>query len=316
MATMPRLTFAFCTYNRADRLPALVSAMRSQSCPVPFEILAVDNNSSDDTQTVLRTLARADGAPLRAVREPMQGITHARNRALQEAADATYLAFIDDDELPHPGMLEAAVDALQREGADCAGGRVHVDFEPGTRPRWLTDDLLGFLAQVDYGPQRMWITEESTPIWTANVAYRMSLFTSDLSLRFDDRYNRAGKGVGGGEDVMMFRALLARRARIRYRPDMQVDHAVEAWRLRRRYFLHLHYVAGWRTGQYELPEYERTIAGIPPFMLSQAGSHLLRATRMILGARRGWLRQAMNFTHAAGMIAGYRNRAKLQTHVA
>ncbi len=39
------LTFAFCTYNRADRLRTLVAAMRAQACPVPFEILAINNNS-------------------------------------------------------------------------------------------------------------------------------------------------------------------------------------------------------------------------------------------------------------------------------
>lgn len=48
---MPKLIVAFCTYNRAPRLPALVNALRQQACPLPLEILAV-NNSRDYTHTL------------------------------------------------------------------------------------------------------------------------------------------------------------------------------------------------------------------------------------------------------------------------
>lgn len=49
---MPKLIVAFCTYNRASRLPALVNALRQQACPLPFEILAANNNSLDNTHTL------------------------------------------------------------------------------------------------------------------------------------------------------------------------------------------------------------------------------------------------------------------------
>ena len=101
---MPKLTFAFCTFNRADRLEKLVAAMRAQTCPIPFEILAINNNSSDSTAEVLAHLAQLPGPPLRWVTEPVQGIVAARNRGIAEALDSDILVYIDDDEIPLPGL--------------------------------------------------------------------------------------------------------------------------------------------------------------------------------------------------------------------
>lgn len=302
------LTFAFCTYNRADRLDRLVAAMRAQQCPVPFEILAINNNSADHTVRELERLAALPGPPLRWVTEPVQGIVAARNRGIAEALDSDILVYIDDDEMPLPGLIAAAADAILNEGAQCAGGRVEVDFTTVPRPRWLEDELLGFLAAVDHGPQSFWITGDSTPIWTANVAYDMRLFRDDASLRFDKRYDRVGNVTGGGSDAIMFRTLLERGVRIRYRPDMTVLHAVETWRLRRRYFLHLHYRGGLRRGQYQLPDYPNKVLGVPPFMVAQLLRHGAKAAAMALARQPGALRQAMNVTHAWGSLVGYARR--------
>lgn len=305
---MPTLTVAFCTYKRADRLEKLVAALRAQRCPVPFDILAVNNNSPDNTAAVLARLAAQPGAPLRFVTETAQGIVPARNRAIEEAMISDILLFIDDDELPQPGLLVAAHDAIVNEGAECVGGRVDVDFNAHRRPNWLEDDLLGFLARVDHGETPFWITHDSTPIWTANIAYDMRLFRGDADLRFDSRYNRAGTAVGGGEDVVMFERLLKRGTRMRYRPDMAVLHDVEPWRLHRRYFLRLHHQAGTRKGRHELPDYPRTLLGVPPFLFAQALIHCLKAVLMSAGQQDGALRQSMNATHAIGLIRGLLQR--------
>jgi glycosyltransferase involved in cell wall biosynthesis len=306
---MTTLTVAFCTFKRADRLAGLVAALRAQSCPVPFDILAVNNNSPDDTLAVLGALQKQPGAALRVVTETAPGIVPARNRALDEALDRDILVFIDDDELPQPGFLEAAYDAIVNEGAQCVGGSVEMDFITHVRPAWLEDDLLGFVAAVDHGPQRFWIKDSSTPIWTANVAYDMRLFRDDPALRFDPRYNREGADVGGGEDAIMLRALLAQQARIRYRPDMVVQHSVDAWKLHRRYFLKLHYRAGLRQAQLSAPDFPSGWLGIPPFLARQFFSHSAKTFGLFLTRQPGLIRQAMNAAHALGYLQGYRQRA-------
>lgn len=299
------LTYAFCTYNRVARLDRLVAALRAQTCPVPFEILAVDNNSTDGTADELARLAALPGVPLRWVTEREQGIVPARNRAIAEALDSDIFVFIDDDELPRPGLLDAAVDAIANEDADCAGGRIEMDFDAVPRPDWLGDELLGFLGAMSHGNSPFWINTPHTPVWAGNIAYATRLFRDDPALRFDPRYSRVGKDIGGGEDAILFRTLLARGTRIRYRPDMVVRHAVEPWRLTRRYFLALHYRAGLRRGQFELPTYPRTVLGIPPFLASQCVHQGLRALAMLASGHRQWLRQGMNATHAFGLLQGY-----------
>ena len=305
---MPLLTFAFCTYNRADRLEKLVAAMRAQSCPVPFEILAINNNSTDHTAQVLSELARQPGALLRWVTEPVQGIVAARNRGIAEAMNSDILVYIDDDEIPLAGLIQAAADAILNEGAQCAGGRVEVDFSDIRRPNWLEDNLLGFLAAVDHGPNSFWIKDETTPIWTANVAYDVRLFREDANLRFDKRFDRIGNVAGGGSDAVMFRTLLAREVRTRYRPDMAVLHSVDTWRLKRNYFLSLHYRAGRRRGRFELPDYPRKVFGLPPFMLAQLLQQGWNTLLLAVRGKGGLLRQAMNVAFAFGALVGYAKR--------
>lgn len=304
------ISFAFCTYNRSDRLEALIAAMRAQQCAEPFEILVINNNSSDDTLAVLERLAAQPGVPLRYVTESTQGIVPARNRGLAEAMNSDILIYMDDDELPHPGLVEAARQAIREEGAQCAGGRVEVSFAPGQRPRWLENNLLGFLAEVNHGPDAFWIKDDTTPVWTANVAYDMRIFRDDPTLRFDKRFDRVGNVIGGGSDAVMFRALLERKLKLRYRPDMVVDHFVETWRLKRSYFLRLHYRGGLRFGEHRMERAGRELFGVPPFLLRQLLSHTARWLRMWVTAQPGALRQGMNAAHTFGMLRGYRRRGR------
>ena len=303
---LPPVTVAVCTYNRAAMLPRLIDALRRQECVLPMRILMVNNNSTDDTAGVLDRLAAAPGTHLDVVLEREQGIVPARNRAVEESLASEYLFFLDDDELPLPGWVQAGITALQEQSAECVGGRVRVRFEGIGRPRWLGDDLLGFLAEVDHGNRAFWIQDESTPVWTANVAYRTSLFKNGL--RFDGRYSRVGKGVGGGEDVMMFRELLSQRKRILYVPEMAVEHFVEGWRLKRSYFLHAHFASGLRYGIHEMGPHPRALSGIPLFLFGSAARLGLRAAGKWLTRDPGRIRHAMNFTHACGVIVGCHRR--------
>jgi hypothetical protein len=102
----------------------------------------------------------------------------------------------------------------------------------------------------------------------------------------------------------MFRAMVDRGLRIRYRPDMVVGHYVDEWRLRRRYFLKLHFIAGRKYGQFQMGDYPRTLFGVPPFLFRQAAGHWLKTVAMAIRREPGLLRQAMNGTNALGMIWG------------
>jgi len=301
-----RMTVAVCTYNRADGLVRLIRALRERESNLPVEILVVNNNSTDRTEEAVGALSRTPGAPVRLVNEARQGIVHARNRAIEEALESRYLAFIDDDELPGRNWIRSAQDALTREDARCAGGRIDVRLPSTGRPRWLEDELLFFLGKVDNGPEPFWITDRSTPVWSGNVAYRTSVFRDGL--RFDRRYDRQGQEVGGGSDEILFRELLARGVRIRYRPDMAIEHLVEPRRLRRRYFLELHYRAGWKAGRWSGGGEERSVCGVPLFLIRQAYDRCTQAILPFVLLRKDSTRLAMNSAHAFGMVVGRARR--------
>lgn len=296
------ITVAICSYNGARSLPDLIKALRMQYCPVAAEILVVDNNSTDDTGSVIAACARENGTPLRYVFEASQGITYARNRAIEEAVGNRFLAFIDADELPEPGWLASAVDALHNEQADCVGGVIKVKYPKNAPPAWLTDELSGFLGQLNHGDSAFWIKERSTPVWSGNIAYRTEVFRDGL--RFDGRYDRHGKGVGGGSDAIMFRSLIDRKCRIRYRPDMIINHLVEPEKLRRRYFLRLHYLAGRKFGEFEMQGTAGGVFGIPPYMVMQLVRQIYKYLKMSIKRDQNKLRQAMNASYAFGALVG------------
>ena len=93
----PVVSVVICTYNRADLLPAAIDDVLAQDHPEtpPFELLVVDNHSSDATLAVVEAAAARD-ARVRYLFEPRQGLSHARNAAIA-AARAAVIAFTDDD---------------------------------------------------------------------------------------------------------------------------------------------------------------------------------------------------------------------------
>src|SRR5690349_1483083 len=98
------ITVAICTYNRARYLPHAIESLVGQSLAASqFEILIVDNASTDPTHEVVkRYLPKLSN--LRYLYEPRQGLSHARNTAWQ-SAEGKYVAYLDDDAQANPHWL-------------------------------------------------------------------------------------------------------------------------------------------------------------------------------------------------------------------
>jgi len=215
-----QITVAVCCFNAAHYLPDLLEKLISQNCTIPFEVLIVDNNSTDNTELLIADCVAKNELSIRYVKEHQQGIAYARNRAIEESLYSQYLAFIDADELPKESWLQTAVSTLSKQDVDCVGGKISVLLP--YRPSWLSNDLLPFYGEVNHSMTSFRITDRSTPIWTGNIAYNTRIFQQGL--RFDTRYNRKGKGIGGGEDVIMFNYFLQNNLTIIYNPYMEILH--------------------------------------------------------------------------------------------
>jgi glucosyl-dolichyl phosphate glucuronosyltransferase len=299
--TQPFITVALCTHNHADRLVRTLADLAHLKSPAsPWEFLVVDNASTDATPALLAASDwRLTGMDIRIVREEKLGLSNARNRALQEAR-GEYILFMDDDETPDPSWLTAYEQAMREHQPDALGGRIEVFFEDGERPRWLQDELLGFLGKLDHGEER-WLTEGTTPIYGGNFAFRRSVF--ERIGNFDARLGRQGAANIGGEDTEIYRRMLEHDCRVRWVPQAIIHHRIQTPKLRRGYFLDLHF----RQGRMEGARKRGAGTRIPPlYMCPQVARAYGRA--LALRLRQGnnhSLRLEMNAAYFTGYLLGW-----------
>src|SRR5262245_54525978 len=102
------LSVVICTYNRAERLRETLESLRKIRTPagIAWELLLIDNNSSDDTKAVALGFARHFGWALRYIFEEKAGLCHARNRGVKEAR-GEIIAFTDDDCIADHNWIKA-----------------------------------------------------------------------------------------------------------------------------------------------------------------------------------------------------------------
>ena len=299
---MTSLTVALCTHNRKQQLAQTLQGLnRLRPPPCPWEILIVDNASNDGTTELLSQANwRGPDVKVRVVREEKLGLSHARNCAIREAF-GEYIVFIDDDETPDPGWLLAYENLISAERPDGIGGRIEVTFEGVERPPWLQNELLGFLGKLDHGRAARSLVDQTTPIFGGNFGFRKEVFAR-IGM-FDANLGRKGTINIGGEDTEMFRRMLDAGCNIWWVPDAIMYHRVHEPKLRRRYFLELHFRQGRTEGMRKRDKASR----VPPAYLF---AHLLRAVWIALSqrftaGRNASLRKEMNVTYFIGFIYGW-----------
>ena len=119
----PLLSLIVCTRNRSARLDAFFEAVGSMRAHASWELVIVNNGSSDDTGARLQSLARSLETPVTIVNEPRTGLGRARNTGVA-AARGALLAFTDDDCYPAIDYVDSVVDAFADPDRGFIGGRI------------------------------------------------------------------------------------------------------------------------------------------------------------------------------------------------
>lgn len=285
MTDAPDLSVVVPTFNRGRQLePLLASLLAQEPRGVRFEVVVVDNNSSDNTRDVVQAMAaRAPAGHLRYVFEPRQGVSHARNTGIASTT-APIIAFLDDDGQAGPDWVWSMKQAFdEHPEADCIGGRV-VPRWVTPRPSWLTEPHWGPIAIQDRpNPAYLNAKQASACLLGANFAFRREVF--DLIGGFSPDYPR-------NQDRELELRLWRRGRQGLYLPGMEVTVAVPADRLERRY--HRRWQA--TTGRYhalmrfrdtlspdgaliEEPPGARRILGSPLFLYREFLQHLVGYAR-------------------------------------
>ncbi len=223
-----RLTVAICTWNRAPLLRQTLERITRLTIPrgTEWELLVVDNNSTDDTQSILREFSTR--LPLRALSEPRQGKSHALNLA-REQAKGQYILWTDDDVLVEPTWLLEYCRAFDRyPDAGIFGGRIR-PFLEGTPPTWLVRLLshprvAGAYGVNDLGPTPRPLSE-LVMAYGANMAVR-----TDVQQRYpyDTRIGPVGKHYVQGEETALLFTMLAGGVSGWWLPGPLVWHVIPA----------------------------------------------------------------------------------------
>jgi glycosyltransferase involved in cell wall biosynthesis len=233
-------TVLIATYNRSallDETLAWLARMRV-SPTLTWDVIVVDNNSSDDTRAVVERHITGFPVRLQYLFEATQGRSSALNAGIAQSAGAV-LVFTDDDVRVADGWLDAAtVPLLEGDPAIAYSGGPVRPIWGAEPPSWLDltrGDLWGTIAIQDHGAEPFVYEERRKVPLGANMAARRSLFQQIGGFRTD--LGRTGGRLVLGQEVPEL-LLRARNAGLRgmYVPAMAVHHHVPATRLTQAYF--------------------------------------------------------------------------------
>ena len=193
-----RVTVCACTYLRPEALAALLDSLRQLEMPTDarVEFCIVDNDVLPSSREQVRAACTGFDRPLRYVHEPSPGIPAARNRALREAGDEGYIAFVDDDETVDPAWLVELLNVARATGATFVQGAVELRVEDPSDRWWLDTEPFRLKSFPDRAPRH-----ES---WTNNVLVDMA-FVARTGCRFDDALR-----FDGGSDTLFFQDIVRR----------------------------------------------------------------------------------------------------------
>jgi glycosyltransferase involved in cell wall biosynthesis len=244
-----------CTYNRCDLLKKALESLLAQECTaVSYEILIVDNNSTDQTRHVCDEFLAQCQIPARYLFEPKQGVAYARNTAILEAK-APILAFTDDDvcvDRKWIARIKRAFDACTE--ASGIGGKVLPRWEDEL-PSWLTREHWAPLALQDYGDAPKLIRADNPLcLVAANLAVRRQVF--DRTGLFSPTLQRVKNSIGSMEDHEFHLCLWEAGYQEMYLPDLVVYAEIQPERLTKSYHRrwhegHGHFYALLRDQQFE-----------------------------------------------------------------
>ena len=302
-----------CTFNRSTLLAETLESLRRIESSRAWDVVVIDNNSTDDTRQVVDAFAATMPVRVAYLFEPRQGKSHALNTGIAHSR-GEILVFTDDDVQVAPSWLDEACRAIdENDTIDYTGGPVAPLWDAAP-PHWLDrtrSDLWGTLAILDYGPESFIFEDRSRIPLGVNLAVRRSLI--DRIGGFHPDLGRRGRSLLGQEQAEFLARGRIHGSRGQYVPAMRVAHHVPTERLKKTYFRRWWFWKGVSRArvdamhqQTELGLDLRTvprIAGVPRFvwgLLPRSSASLLRC--LLAGDRHSAMRHEMHVAYALGYI--------------
>lgn len=266
------LSIIICTHNRADLLSeCLGSFVRQSAAPSCFEVIIVNNASTDHTAVVAAEF-ETTYPHFRMVTEEKVGLSYARNLGFQ-AAKAQWVSYVDDDAKAAPNYVKRALETISKHPFDCFGG-VFLPWYKYGKPSWLSPD---------FGSNRTMITDrEVRPLVKLNACGGVIVFRKEALERvggFAGHLGMNGTQVAYGEEDLVQEKMRSLGYQIGFDPELKIDHLVAKYKLDWRW----HIQSAYAHGAAEVEVYQIKIQYPRLFLL--AGTFILPLLKMpyILG---------------------------------
>ncbi|MGB3405552.1 MAG: hormogonium polysaccharide biosynthesis glycosyltransferase HpsE [Microcoleaceae cyanobacterium] len=238
---MVDFTVAIPTYNGAQRLSGLLEKLRLQTQleDVSWEVIVIDNNSSDNTAKLVQQYQQnwIAGVELKYYFEPEQGLAFARQRAINEAK-GEFVGFLDDDNRPAPEWLVAAYQFGQTHPqAGAYGSRILGEFE--VSPPENFERIAPLLALTDRGSEpRYYEPQKKLLPPGAGLVVRRQAWLTHVPARLV-LIGRVGGQMLASEEFEALLHIQNAGWQIWYNPAMVVYHCIPRQRLERGYLMGL-----------------------------------------------------------------------------
>ncbi|NET43130.1 hormogonium polysaccharide biosynthesis glycosyltransferase HpsE [Okeania sp. SIO2B3] len=236
---MTNFTIAIPTYNGAERLPLVLNKLRSQIGVegLSWEIIVVDNNSTDNTKKVVREYQKywPRKITLRYCYEAKKGAGFARKKAV-ELANSPLIGFLDDDNIPAHNWVAAAYEFAQKyPKAGAYASQIHGDFAGELPPNF--DRIKSFFAITERGEQPLLYQPAIKVIPpSAGLVVRREAWLESVP----EQCILSGRIPGSmltGEDTETISYIQKAGWEIWYNPAMEVIHKIPQYRTQKDYLI-------------------------------------------------------------------------------
>jgi glycosyltransferase involved in cell wall biosynthesis len=234
MSNLLKISVVICTYNRSAYIKDAMDSLYEQTLPRnQYEVIVVNNNSTDETQQVCEAyIAAHSDAHFYYFNEPQQGASFARNTGAAYAR-SPLLCFMDDDAVADHDYLERIARFFEmRPDAGGLGGRIIPKYIPA-EPVWMSHYVSSLVGHFHYSEEVSEFAPNKYPL-ESNMIIRKADFDAISG------FNSALPGVVGtlrigGEGKDFFFRLKELGRTIYYDPAIRVQHVVETAKLTREY---------------------------------------------------------------------------------
>lgn len=240
------LSVIVCTFNRSDLLEGVLRSLEAQTLDKSlYEVLIVNNNSTDSTESVAKAFCNLN-PNFRLVVERQQGLSHARNRGVSEAR-GSYVAFLDDDARADSTWCERILGSFFNVVPEpfAVGGKIEPWYKATSRkPRWWSESF----EIREWGERPRFRREESDRFGFSgsNMAIPRTLLEEIGG--FDAGYGMSGAVLGLGEEADLFARIWRKYpGSFWYDPEVLVRHFVPERNMTVSYQLRRMFISG-RTG--------------------------------------------------------------------